>query len=244
MAIHFPRALLRAKSDPWNLAGVAVAGGQTELGVASLTRSDGGGFWTCSLSDVSLSGRNGIADKGRQRQRNSTLLWRAVRQICDGGVVDIVVPRNDALYNPWPDGVARKAGIDLSHDDGALFSDGAGYYQSMIDITCCGADLRATSLDISIALAGELIGGESFSIEHETRGWRLYEIATVEMTGDDTATITFNPPLREAIEDGTRLEFDRPCCLMRLTQPSSMNLAPQAWTFNRASVDFVEAPLT
>ncbi|QOG20467.1 hypothetical protein [Bradyrhizobium sp. SEMIA] len=243
MTVEFPRALLREKSHAWNLAGVAVSGGQTGAGFASLVRTDGGGFWTCAMTDVSLSGRKGIADTGRQRQRNATLLWRAVRQICNGGVTPIVVPRNDALFVPWPSGLARNEYGDVTHGDGALFSDGVGYYQPTIDIAAAAAaDLRATSLDINIALADDLMGGEAFSIEHSTKGWRLYEIKTVTMASDTEATITFNPPLREAVDAETPLEFDRPRCLMRLAQPASMNLTVQPWTFNAASVDFVEAP--
>lgn len=192
------------------------------------------------MSDVSLSGRQGIVDRGRQRQKVSTLLWRAVRQIADGGVNRIVVPRNDALFRPWPAGLAATFGIDVPHDDGAMFDDGAGYYQSVIDVTAAAAALRATSLDVAITYAGELMGGESFSILHETLGWRLYEIATVDVD-EAGGVITFNPPLREAIGDDTPLEFDRPRCTMRLVSPSSMNLSVQPWTFNAASVDFVEA---
>jgi hypothetical protein len=97
-------------------------------------------------------------------------------------------------------------------------------------------------MDITLNYAGELIGGESFSIAHDTMDWRLYEIATVDMTSSTTATITFNPPLREAIEAGTPLEFDRPRCRMRLANPGSMDLSVVPWTFNSASVDFVESP--
>ncbi|MHC2578234.1 hypothetical protein ACVI1J_009676 [Bradyrhizobium diazoefficiens] len=193
------------------------------------------------MSDVSLSGRLGLADRGRQRQRNATLLWRAVRQIADGGVNRIVVPRNDALFRPWPAGLAASFGLDVPHGEGAPFGDGDGYYQSVIDIVATAADLRATSLNIAVNYAGELIGGESFSILHETLGWRLYEIATVDMATDTEGTITFNPPLREAIGGDTPLEFDRPRCVMRLTNPSAMNLSVQPWNFNSASVDFVEA---
>jgi hypothetical protein len=38
------------------------------------------------MSDISLSGRKGMQDAGRDRQKISALLWRAVRQVCDGGV--------------------------------------------------------------------------------------------------------------------------------------------------------------
>ncbi|MCK1503858.1 hypothetical protein [Bradyrhizobium sp. 18] len=236
--IDFPRALLREKAHSWNLVGVAATPGQTAVSFAPIVRSDGGGIWTCSMSDISLSGGNGL--RGKDRQKLTTLLWRAVRQIADGGVTPLVVPRNDALFLPWPAGVARAAGIDIPHSDGALFSDGSGYYQSIIDITAAAAALRATSLDITINYAGELMGGESFSIEHETMGWRVYEIATVSMDDGVAGTITFMPPLREAIPANTQLEFDRPRCVMRLAKTSSMDLSVQPWTFNSASVDFVE----
>lgn len=240
MTLEFPRLLLRERSHSWNLLGVAATPGDTTGGASVMTRSDGGGLWGCTMSDVSLSGGHPGA-QGRQRQRLSTLLWRAVRQIADGGVNAIVVPRNDALFRPWPAGVAQGVGSGVPHSDGTFFEDGAGYYQSVIDITAAAAALRAVSLDITINYAGQLMGGESFSILHDTMDWRLYEIATVDMTSDTEATITFRPPLREAIADDTPLEFDRPRCKMRLAKPSSMNLSVAPWTFNSASVDFVEA---
>lgn len=238
MMPEFPRALLRERSHSWNLGGVAAAGGQTAANVSTLVRSDGGGFWTCSMADVSLSGAPGRT--GRDRQKVSTLLWRAVRQLCNGGVSNIVVPRNDALFRPWPEGIAQTGGLSVPHDDEAMFDDGVGYYQSAIDIVAAAAARRATSIEIALNEAGELLGGESFSIEHATYGWRLYEIKTVDVDGGE-GVITFNPPLREAITDDTQLEFDRPRCVMRLVQPSSMNLTVAPWTFNTASVDFIEA---
>lgn len=237
MAVSFPRRLLREKSHSWNLVGVAATPG-TAVNVAPIVRSDGGGFWSCTMSDVALSGGKGL--RGKDRQKITTLLWRAVRQIADGGVTPLVVPRNDALFRPWPAGLDQGSVIDIPHSDGSLFDDGAGYYQSVIDITAGPAALRATSLDITINCAGELMGGESFSIDHETMGWRLYEIATVLMDDDTMGTITFNPPLRQAIPAGTQLEFDRPRCVMRLAKTNSMDLSVQPWTFNSASVDFVE----
>lgn len=244
MTTQFPRTLLREKSHSWNLAGVAATPGVNAESVASFVRSDGGGFWTCSMSDVSLSGIKGRSDVNKQRQRVATLAWRAVRQICDGGVNAIVVPRNDALFRPWPAGLAQTAGLSIPHDDGSFFDDDSGYYQSVINITADAADLRATSLDITINYAGELLGGESFSIEHDVADWRVYEISTIDQTDDTHATIRFNPPLREAIAGVTQLEFDRPRCLMRLGKTNSMDLSVAPWTFNTASVDFIEAPWT
>lgn len=238
--IAFPRALLREQSHSWNLKGVAMTPGQTAQSVAPIIRSDGGGFWSCMMQDVSLSGGRGL--RGRDRQRVSTLLWRAVRQICDGGVNSIVVPRNDALFRPWPAGFSQGV-ASVPHSDGTEFSDGATYYQSMINIQAAAAPRRATSLLLTINHAGSLLGGESFSINHPTMGWRLYEVATVEVLSEVSASITFNPPLREAVATGVHLEFDRPRCTMRLASPGSMDLSVRPWTFNSASVDFIEAPV-
>lgn len=239
MTIEFPRRLLREKSHSWNLVGVAATPGQTAQSVAPIIRSDGGGFWSCSMSDISLSGARGL--RGSDRQKISTLLWRAVRQICDGGVNAIVVPRNDARFRPWPVGLTQDV-ANVPHDDDTLFGDDSGYYQSVIEIMCATAALRATTLTIRINQGSLLWGGESFSINHATMGWRLYEISTVFMDEDDPAAgvITIMPPLREAVGDETPMEFDRPRCTMRLANPSSMNLTVQPWTFNSASVEFVE----
>lgn len=237
----FPRALLREKSHSWNLAGVAASGGVTDTSVMTMVRTDGGGFWTCSMTDVSLSGVRDPRDLGRARQKVSTLLWRAVRQLANGGVSPLVVPRNDVLFVPFPSGVTKA--IIVPHDDGSLFDDGTGYYQSAVDVTCAAASLRATSLDLTLNVCGPLQGGEAFSIEHAdaTVDWRMYEIATVDYSDDTHATVTFNPPLRDDVVDGTQLEFDRPRCLMRLARTNSMDLSVAPWTFNQASVDFVEA---
>lgn len=235
---EFPRLLLRERSHSWNLVGVAATPGATGRSVAPIIRSDGGGFWTCSMLDVSLSGGGGLT--GRDRQRVSTLLWRAVRQNARGGAAPIIVPCNDAGFRPWPAGLAQTAGVDIPHDDGTVFDDGVGYYQATIDIrAAAAAELRDTSLDVVISYAGALLGGERFSIEHDD-GPRLYEIATVFYSDATHATITFQPPLRSDVAAGAVLEFDRPRCLMRLATPSAMDLSEVPWTFNAASVEFVE----
>jgi len=238
---EFPRALLREKSHSWNPRGIVATAGQTADNVSQIIRSDGGGFWVCTMSDVSLGGRG--AGVGHARQKAATLLWRAVRQICDGGVNAIVVPRNDALVRPWPVGMVQGE-ISLPHSDGSFFDDGSGYYQPVIDVVIsAAASLRATFLNLAFRQCGPLQGGESFSILHDTVGWRLYEIATVVYSDPTRATVTFHPPLREDVAAGAAVEFDRPRCVMRLANAGAMDLAVVPWTFNTASVSFVEAPL-
>lgn len=227
MAIEFPRKLLREQNHDWNIVGNTMGAGQT-TGASVDVRSDGGGLWMASLNNI------------RFLDATDALLWRAVRQICNGGVTPIVVPRNDIPFAPWPAGAPT--GL-IAHSDGTPFDDGSGYYQPVIDITARGAaPLRATAMEFDLNYCGPLQGGEAFSIEHPLFGWRLYEIATVVVAeGGASAAVTFNPPLREAVDDETRLEFDRPRCLMKLATPGAMDLNVTTWPFSLASVKFVEA---
>lgn len=228
MTLSFPRKLLREQNHDWNIVGNTATSGRT-TGAAVDVRSDGGGLWMASLNSI------------RFMDPSDALCWRAVRQACAGGVVPIVVPRNDAAFAPFPDALRDGYG-NIPHGDGALFDDGSGYYQPVIVIaTAFAALLRDVSLVIDIALAAALQGGEAFSILHPTMGWRLYEIATVEMLTATRAEITFNPPLREAVAAGTNLEFDRPRCTMKLVNAGAMDLNVTTWPFSLVSVKFVEA---
>lgn len=228
MAISFPRKLLREQNHDWNIVGNTAGVGQTSSAAVDV-RSDGGGLWVASLNNI------------RFMDASDALLWRAVRQACNGGVTPIVVPRNDIAFVPWPAGSID--GTDyLPHSDTSLFDDGAGYHQPSIDVTVAApAALRATALVMDLNLCGALQGGEAFSIEHPTMGWRLYEIATVEMLTATQAEVTFNPPLREAVAADDYLEFDRPRCLMKLQNAAAMDLNVTTWPFSLASVKFIEA---
>lgn len=223
--VNFPRKLLRESSHDWNIVGNTATAGQTNSASVDV-RSDGGGFWSASLNDIQFW------DQADAR------LWRAIRQLCNGGVVPIVVPRNDEICAPFP---VPPYG-DIPHSDGSILDDGSGYYQSVIDVQCHGgASLRATSMVLKLNFCSPLQGGESFSIQHETFNWRLYEIATAIPIDDTYTTITFNPPLREQIVDGERIEFDRPRCTMKLANAGAMDLNFTTWPFSNASVKFIES---
>lgn len=221
MTIEIPFTRLVENSHDWNIVGNTMTVGQTS-GASVDVRSDGGGFWIAKLNNI------------RFKDKLDTLLWRAIRQIANGGVVPIIVYRRDTTWAPFP---RDPSDAMITHSDGTSFDDGTGYYQPVIDVTCNGgASLRATSMTLNLNYCAELQGGECFSIEHPTFGWRIYEIATV--SGN---TITFNPPLREAVTDGTAIEFDRPRCLMKLANSSAMDLNNTTYPFALASVTFVES---
>jgi concanavalin A-like lectin/glucanase superfamily protein len=54
------------------------------------------------------------------------------------------------------------------------------------------------------------------------------------------ATVTIRPPLREATDAGTRVEFDNPACVMRLAEPDAMDLVLDRRIYGQANVKFVE----
>lgn len=227
MAVVFPRKLLIEADHDWNIAGSSMVGGQTSSTPMVDVRSDGGGFWLAALNNMQFF------------DRSYTLLWRALRQLCNGGVVPIVVERNDIAFAPYPAGLQPQV---VHFSDTSPFSDGSGFDQSLIDIRSNGsAGLRATSMPFVIFAGNPLQGGEAFSIQHPTWGWRMYEIATVVMTDSVRGTITFNPPLREEIDEETPLEFDRPRCTMKLLNPSAMDLNVTTWPFSCPSVKFIES---
>lgn len=229
MAIVFPRKLLMETDHDWNLSGIEMNAGRGTYSPSVSVRTDGGGFWTASLNNI------------RFPDTTYTLLWRALRQATSNGVVPFVVPRNDTSFAPLPNGAELGP---LPHSDGAFFDDKTGYYQPAIDIEIAtDAALRATTLVLAINSSAPLIGGEAFSIEHSTMGWRMYEIATVEVSGDiqPYAVVTFNPPLREAVTAGTYVEFDRPRCIMKLLDAKAMDLNVTTYPFSLVSVKFIES---
>lgn len=224
MTVQFPSKLHEADHD-WNLVGNTTTSGMT-IGGAVDVRRDGGGFWSASLNNI------------RFMDRTYTLLWRAVRQICI--VSSIIVERRDTTFAPFPNGVTEYDSV--SHSDDTFFNDDAGYYQPVVDVVAyANANLRDTTLYLTLKYCGELIGGEAFSIEHPTWGWRLYEIGTVEYIDETHVVVTFNPPLREAVTSGTQVEFDRPRCTMKLLHSAAMDFNTTTYPFSLASVKFVEA---
>jgi hypothetical protein len=228
MTLQFPPSLLRERSTRWALTGNTITPGQTSAGAFPVARMDGGGLWVAELGNVVLS----TADHIRT--------WRAIAAAADGGAEPIIVPSCDKLTFPAPlvDGEPVYSWGDIPHSDGTLFSDGSGYYLPVVEAEAASdATLRATTMDITMTVGGELRGGEVFSIEHPTMGWRRYEIASVDEDGD---TITFRPPLREAVSAGTALEFDQPKCLMRLASGDAMALTLDMRRFGGPSATFVE----
>ena len=132
----FPRYRLIERDHDWNIVGNTITAGVT-TGASIDVRSDGGGFWSASLNSIQFM------------SRTDTLLWRAIRQKCNGGVTSIIVPRRDLSWIPLPSGQSLDEFI--LHSDDSPFSDESGYTQSTINVTTAeSASLRATTLLLNL----------------------------------------------------------------------------------------------
>jgi len=172
--------------------GNVLDGGTALDGTSDQTETDGGGYLQADFTN------------GFTRDKAGGNAWRAINDM-DAGEPIIVLLCAERLFQPV--GGLRK----VPHSDATPFSDDTLYASGGADYeTAAPAALRATTLQITGASELPLIGGELFSILHPNWGWRAYRIRSVE-----GGTITFRPPLREAVAAGTALEFDTPRCQMR-----------------------------
>lgn len=208
------------------LVGQAITGGQATNNLVQTVKTDGGGRWIFTLGDANLN------------ERIKLKAWRAFEAILDGGATEVILMLCDRRQMPgFVSGSAGRTLERIPHSDGALFDDGSGYSQDTpggTQTTTGAGARRAVTLDLG-AVDG-IEGGEHFSILHEDAGWRLYRVAQV--VGE---TITFRPPLREAIPAGTLLEFEHPRCVVRLMDLESYAPTVERLRYARGSVQFMES---
>lgn len=222
-AILWPRCVLKPRRDPFNIAPRTLSGPFSVSGVGQATASDAG-LWKATFGEIII-----------KRGSPAVLLFRAISTILEGRLHPIIVPRYCG-YQPFGPELDKLHGA-VPHSDKSPFADGGLYRSRIVDIRLTSnIPLRGTTANIALITNVQLQPGQDFSI-----GDRLYRIRTVHMTGENTATITFRPPAREAVSAGAEMEFDRPICRMRLASDSEMDLdmdlvAP--WSF--PTVNFIE----
>lgn len=224
-AAYYPIDLFDCQSMDWQVVGGAVEGGRS---LASDTPDrlplGRGGLWKCEMSSVFLETPEEYS------------AWRAIRAKLRNGAGRIVVP---VLRRPW---FAQPGpSSPVSHSDGSFFSDGAGYQSAAIVAELVqGAAHAATLIRVKVAGAEPFIGAEPFTIVHPNAAERLYEVAGIsEATPSGNGVIyslEINPPLREAAPAGTAVDFDRPRCVMRLTDANGMNYDEEIVSFPSVSL--------
>ena len=188
------------------LLGTGQQGPSTMAGLpGQVLNLSGGGFWQieCAFSAKTPD------------QIRALRAWGAY---LDKGATEFILPLIDLKFAPRPitAGAPAKPGIAAAATD--YFSEEAGYGSQLIVASAyASATLRATSIQITISQGSSPQGGEHFSIEHETAGWRLYRISRVTARSGNRFTCEIRPPLREAVSESDTIEFDMPRCVMRIT---------------------------
>jgi hypothetical protein len=180
--------------------------------------SSDAGIWKARLGNIVV------------RSRAEVLAFRGIAALLEGRLNPILIPVCRA-YQPVPDGGVYE---ELPHSDETYFEDDTGHEGSVIDVVAAAdAAVRATSMTVTVNVAGEIQSGQHFSC-----GERLYRVRTFD---EDTGALTFRPLLREAVTAGDRLNFDNPVGRFRLAGDHEMDLELAGRRWANPTVNFVEA---
>jgi hypothetical protein len=224
MTIQWPRQILPPQQPMFHIAPMNISGPVSGSGAADVISGDAG-FWRASYGSVVVTTHDRV------------LTWRAISAKLRGRLFPILVPFC-GMYQPFPlDALGKPVFTSVvPHSDGSYFSDGSGYLSGVIRVTLDTAlPVRAVGGNVTVEVSGVIQPGHVFSF-----GERMYEIIDVDYSTDTTATITWQPPLREAVPAGAELNFDKPICRMRLASDAEMQLPLDMNKRGFPTVNFVE----
>jgi hypothetical protein len=228
MAVYDLPSRLRARRIAFDDRGMAVAGPPSMTDRTMINSLDAG-YWVADLELATLSPGEDVK------------VFRQLRALLEGGANQLRVPVFDGGraggQAPWAydGGTPITAVSNVTFSDGALFADGTEFYQQPITVELTApAALRAIEIAVEVSQAGEIMGGEYFSL-----GDRLHVIRQVLAVESTTQTWRVWPPLREAHAAGEQLNFARPVCRMTLTSPASLTLG-RLWMAS-PTLSFIEA---
>ena len=186
-----------------------VSGGEALSGDETTILTDGGGRVFAEYAEPHLD------------PREHALAWRALSDhLADQ---PIIVPLGDVRHQMVREVHVPPGGLPWWTE--AEYIAGQETHASSAE-----AAFRATQIDIAIIYHEvPLRPGMWFSIRHAAWCHRAYRIKQVISQTSAAATVTFNPPLREAVPSGTRIELADPLCTMRLDgvmrSPADMGFA-------------------
>lgn len=221
--ILWPVGVLRPRNVSFDIYPRTLAGPTSVSGATQVVSSDAG-LWRITFGDITV------------RNRSEVLAWRGVDALLEGRLNPVLVPFCRA-YQPVPAGAVAVGLYDgVTHDDDTPFDDDAPYVSTVIEIeTSASASAGATTISVTVGYADTIVPGQPFSI-----GERAYRARTITYASATAATITFRPPLREAVASGAELNFDNPVCRMRLASDAEMSLDLNGRRRATQTVNFIE----
>ena len=126
----------------------------------------------------------------------------------------------------------------VTHDDGALHSDGTGYSQDMLGATALGAAAGATQMDITSVIKISVWPGHMFSDGHRT-----HTVTSVTPLAGNKQRLTFTPRLRAEIKPWRIISFSDLHCIMRVSSEDSLAIQAQLLKFGQGNISFEETIL-
>lgn len=228
----------------YDVVGAGIDGGRNSVGESQSIEMSGGGIVTASLEDCKIVSREQLRYINKLGAR------------LNGGFRYIVVPIPTDWFGPFP--IVGKLPTPIMrgipHSDGALFSDGSGYSQATVwGKFLADAGLNAGQVTVRVYGATRNIDGDWFSVQHAAKGWRAYRdwdsfkigSGTETVSGADVAyddyQLSIQPPLRQAVSAGTRIEYARPRFVAKLKQGATLPLTIEAFFVTEQTIEFSEA---
>ncbi len=228
----------------YDVVGAALDGGRNSVGESQSIELSGGGIITATLEDCKIVSKEQMAYISRLGAR------------LNGSFRNIVVPIPTDWYGPFPiiGKLPTPIVSGIPHSDGSLFSDTSGYSQATVwGAVRANAALNAGKISIRVYDAKRELMGDWFSIEHSTKGWRAYRDWETEITATGTETVSgatrnytdytlsIQPPLRQAVSAGARIEFARPRFVARFKVGFTLPSTIEAFFVTQQSIQLVES---
>lgn len=227
----FPVSLFPPSAFHWDVAGTPQTGGTPVSGPPQTADASCGGWWVCDFDVARLEGVEQFKT------------WRAMMGRLRVAAGRIVVPVID-ICQPWPDGVftlpdtGRFAAISTYSEAGLFAADAINATLAADAFAPAWPTPAAapTVTQIEMNAGAPLTGGEYFSATGDDGLPHLHWIAEVTAIVGNVYTVTITPPFRQDFATGKRLEFDTPCCAVKLDPASIGNVLP------RVGSGFVASP--
>lgn len=218
----YPTCALGIYAKDVRIETARISGGTSLSGIEDTIATDGGGRWVAEADSIALHTRDKI------------MMTRAFFSATSGGIDPFIFPICDARHQP------TRGKQKVPHSDGTPFSDETMYSSPDCEVyVAADAPLRATQLQLDITSLGKpLIGGERFTIIHDTWRERAYQIGRIISQTATSALIQFHTPLREAVTAGTAVDFNNPRFVARVDGQMSAPLTNPK--FASGSIRFVE----
>lgn len=212
-----------------DIDGQGTSGGTSVSGITDYNQADGGGFWRATFDGGDFGGVS-------SEDRAETLAWRAIRSAVKSGARPIDVSFCDQWHQPVIGSTLVPHSDDASFSDEALYETGDAEGVVLAVVNGQAGGLRATILDMEVATARELIGGERFTLVHPTWGPRAYQILSIDPSHDGVR-VSFIPPVRGGVAVGDRVDFSNIRCRMQhVSSTDSLSIG----LYTSASISFAE----